>query len=57
MHLKTCALTLAALDLPFRAIALLFLRLNTVITMKPTLALALLGILAFAGTASRAKNV
>src|SRR4029077_19552307 len=39
-------------DLPFRAIALIFLRLNTVITMKPTLALALLGTLVFAGTAS-----
>src|SRR4030081_1470164 len=44
-------------DLPFRAIALLFLRLNTVITMKPTLALALLGTLAFGGTASAQKTV
>src|SRR5467141_1358396 len=43
-------------DLPFRAIALLFPRPNTVITMKPTLALALLGTLAFAGTASAQKT-
>src|SRR5712692_717446 len=43
-------------DLPFRAIAQLFPRPNTVITMKPTLALALLGTLAFAGTASAQKT-
>src|SRR5258705_290982 len=43
-------------DLPFRAIAQLFPRPNTVITMKPTLALALLGTLAFGGTASAQKT-
>src|SRR6267154_1122027 len=43
-------------DLPFGAIAQLFPRPNTVITMKPTLALALLGTLAFGGTASAQKT-
>src|SRR5229473_1780156 len=43
-------------DLSFRAIAPVFLRLNTVITMKPTLVFALLGTLAFAGTASAQKT-
>src|SRR5258707_5279098 len=39
-------------DLPFGAIAQLFLRLNTVINMKPTLGLTLLGTLGCGGTAS-----
>src|SRR5258705_3159592 len=43
-------------DLPFGAIAQLFPRPNTVITMKPTLALTLLGTLAFGGTASAQKT-
>src|SRR6266478_6365837 len=48
-HLNTVT---AREDLPFRAIARLFPCRNTVITMKPTLVLALLGTLVFAGSAS-----